>query len=278
MQKHRFLLPGAISAALVLSLFSCSEKSKTDDVVRQMEESLINSNKAINLSTEINLKALEEKTTEPATMERAKIWFVKAEQVVKLSHDMYNYLENVKTQLKENKFSTDLLYQQLVSYNVNVLETDTSISQEFRNSFSFPKEIRKTKISAALTILQNKIKILENKIIAYCHLKVGSTDGDGFFDSFSAIVAQSSNYLKPGEQLEITAGVGAFSKSGQPKIIINQTQLELGEEGYVTYKFKTTQKPGNYKIPVKISFLNPTTGKDEFKTIDVEYTVAKPCN
>src|SRR5206468_11828538 len=74
---------------------------------------------------------------------------------------------------------------------------------------------------AALTILskfQNDVKTSENKVAAFCHEQVGKVVVR--FDTYGAIVGQSSNYLMPGQEIEIMAGVGAFSKAAAPRISI----------------------------------------------------------
>ena len=275
MQKFSFFLQ-ASACILVTSFFSCSEKNNNDEILKRMEESLINSSKVINLSTMTNLKALEQKTTDPATMERAKIWFAKAEQVVKLSTDIYNHLEKGKIQMKEDGFSADSLYQQLVNYKTNILIIDSSIWQEFRNNFDFLIKNKPVKTSQSLVTLQNDIKVVENKITTYFNTKVTSSIFS--FDTYSVIVGQNSTYLKAGEIFEINAGIGAFSRKGQPVININGENIELGEAGYALFKTKVQKIPGQYKIPVKIDFFNQTTGKQEIHELNVEYTVTKECN
>jgi gliding motility-associated protein GldM len=126
---------------------------------------------------------------------------------------------------------------------------------------------------AGLTILskfQNDIKTAENKVVAYCHQKVGEVKV--IFDSYSAIVGQNSNYLMPGQKIEIKAGVGAFSKAAQPNIYIGGALVPLGEEGFALKELEAGAN-GQHKIPVKISFFNQTTGKMDERTYDVEYTV-----
>ena len=38
------------------------------------------------------------------------------------------------------------------------------------------------------------------------------------FDEFQPLIGTNSTYLMPGEELEVTAGVGAFSKAAKPTI------------------------------------------------------------
>lgn len=126
---------------------------------------------------------------------------------------------------------------------------------------------------AGLTILskfQNDIKTAENKVVAYFHQKVGEVKV--IFDSYAAIVGQNSNYLMPGQELEIKAGIGAFSKAAQPTISIGGSTVPIGEEGFALYKTQAGGV-GAHSIPVRISFFNQTTGKDEVKEVKVDYVV-----
>ena len=130
---------------------------------------------------------------------------------------------------------------------------------------------------AGLTILskfQNDIKTAENKVVAYCHTKVGEVKI--IFDAYAPIVGQSSGYLFPGQELEITAGIGAYSKASAPDISINGTTVILGEEGFASYKTTVSGGVGLRKVPVKISYFNQLTGKQEVKEVNVEYTVGSP--
>jgi len=81
---------------------------------------------------------------------------------------------------------------------------------------------------------QNDVKTAENKVVTYCHTKVGEVKV--IFDTYTAIVGQNSNYLMPGQEIEIKAGVGAFSKAAQPSISIAGSSVAIGEEGYALYK------------------------------------------
>jgi hypothetical protein len=276
MQKLSFLLPTVISTLIAVSFFSCSGKSKADDVKKYMEESLINSSKVINLATMNIIWELKNKTTDWPTKERAKVWFPKAEQVVSLSKEIYNYLDAAREQLKEKPISAEFLVANLSLYREKILHVDSAIRQEFANYFDFIKMTPGMNSVYGLTTLQNSIKVIENKIISYCDMKCGTTH-DGF-EVYSAIVGQNSSYLRPGDELEIKAGIGAFSKAAQPKVNINGIEVELGEEGYAFYKTKISKKPGIYKIPVTISFFSQNSGKDEIINTEVKYTVAKECD
>jgi gliding motility-associated protein GldM len=181
------------------------------------------------------------------------------------------------------------LMERLQKYQQDILSIDHEIDSAFKSSKSIdlsnpPGQDGKTKpwdvayfhmvpTVAGLTILskfQNDVKGLENKVVTFCHQKVGEVKI--VFDSYAAIVGQNSNYLMPGQQLEVKAGIGAFSKSSLPIISIGGTTVPLGEEGFALYK-TDAGGIGAHSIPVRISFFNQTTGKDEVKEVKVDYVV-----
>lgn len=295
MQKLSFLLAGIIFSLFILTFSSCSKKNKTADIIKQLEESLVNSSKVINLSTETTMKALQEKTIDYCTKERAKIWYSKAEFISKETKKLFDHIETLKSNGKIEDRDRFNLFLTATKYKENTFAIDPEIKKVFEKDFQFvnnsismlggdttsgnnpiTKEIPNSSIRPLLISLQNDIKIVENKTVYFCNIKVGCNIF--IFDSYSAIVGQNSNYLKPGSELEINAGVGAFSKSAQPTININGIKVELSEEGFSTYKMKVPKKAGIYSVAVEIKFTNQTTGNKEQKKINVEYTVAKPCD
>lgn len=127
---------------------------------------------------------------------------------------------------------------------------------------------------AALTILrkfENDVKTTENRVISHLHEQVGKVEV--IFDAFEAIVGQNSKYLMPGQDLEITAGLGAFSKSKLPTISIGGSNVSLNEKGMAVYKV-AAGTIGNHSVPVTVSFTDQD-GKAQTRTFNVEYTVGQ---
>jgi len=279
----------------VFFLSSCSGKSDEDILIKSLEESLVASNTSINNSSSTIMRTLADKRTEWDMKEWANFWYPKAEQIIKLSQDTYNYIGALKKLEIIDSDKAKELFTYLLKYKETVLTVDSSISVEFSKNLPLSIDsFNKTEISqknfyntyfkksgsalssAILTKFQNEIKVAENRMTAFCNTKVGSTIF--WFDSYSTLVGQNSNQVNPGEDVIINAGIGAFSKSTSPVININGRNILIGEEGFATYKIKASRNPGKYSIPVSIDFTNPYSGKIESKKIDVEYTVAKPCN
>ncbi|MEI2748529.1 MAG: gliding motility protein GldM [Ferruginibacter sp.] len=182
----------------------------------------------------------------------------------------------------------------LIEYRKKMLAIDPDIAKEFATSLAV-EDMEKNKTVgqdgkakdfteaffhmtptvAALTLLskfQNNVRNAENQVVTYCHNQVGAVKV--VYDQFAALVGQSSNYVMPGEEVEITAGVGAYSKAAQPQITINGSGAALGADGRASYKFQASGA-GSRSVPVSVTFTKPD-GTKETKTFDVKYTVGTP--
>ncbi len=127
---------------------------------------------------------------------------------------------------------------------------------------------------AALTMLskfQNNIKNAENQVVTYCHEQIGAVVVK--FDKTGVLVGQSSNYIMPGQEMTITAGIGAYSSAAQPQISIGGTNVPV-IDGKGTYKVSASGA-GAKKMTVTVRYLDQD-GKEQTKTEDVEYVVGTP--
>src|SRR5579875_406838 len=145
------------------------------------------------------------------------------------------------------------LYNQLKDYQTRVLNIDPTVKEEFGNNLPIDLSVPKTQSKsnntwqtayfhmvptvAALTILskfENDVKTTENRIITFLHNKIGKVEL--IPDTYAAVVGQSTSYLTPGQDLEITAGVGAFNKKVAPQISIGGTPVSIGDDGVARLK------------------------------------------
>ncbi len=137
------------------------------------------------------------------------------------------------------------------------------------------KNFHMTPTVAALTILskyQNDVKNSESQVVDYLHSQVGKVKL--VFDRFQAIAQASRTYALPGDEIEITAGVGAFSAAAKPKIYVGGQLQNLTEDG--TALFKTTASgAGDHTVDVKIEFTKPD-GTPAVVNKPVKYTVGTP--
>jgi gliding motility-associated protein GldM len=206
-----------------------------------------------------------------------------ADPTVKFKEDDQNMVTRVM--IKQGKGKE--LFKVLEDYIKNVLK-DSAIGKEFAKTLPINLDRSKGNVSnkksweednfymaptvGALSILtkfQNDIRNTENKVVTYCHEQVGKVELR--FDSFEAIVGQNSKYLMPGQEIEITAGLGAYSKTKLPNVSINGSGVALNEKGQAVYK-AAAGGVGSHTINVTVSFTDQD-GKPQTRTIPVEYTV-----
>lgn len=127
---------------------------------------------------------------------------------------------------------------------------------------------------AATTMLskfQNDIKTSENRVVSLFHEQVGAVKVR--FNKFAAIVGQSSNYLMPDQELEIKAGIGAFSTDAKPVITIGGSTYPTDENGIASYKVRVSGL-GERSVPVYIKYLDQDGNPQEIRQ-EVKYTVGQ---
>jgi len=197
---------------------------------------------------------------------------------------------DVSTRILVEKGEGKNLYKMLEDYKKNVLSIDPVITKEFESSLPIDLTTPKTENKgnktweaayfrmvptiATLTILskfQNDVKTTENRIVSYCHSKVGEVAVR--FDTYAAIVGQSSSYVLPNQQIEVTAGVGAFSKAAKPTITIGGSTVAIGDDGAAHQKI-TASSVGEHDVPVTIVY---TDQEGKLQTIkeNIKYTVGQ---
>jgi gliding motility-associated protein GldM len=184
------------------------------------------------------------------------------------------------------------LHEKLEEYRNKLLNISPEIKAAFQNSLpldvSTPQsrgEIKKSwqdiyfnmvPAVAALTILskfENDIKNSEAMIVDYCHQQVGAVEM--VFNTYQPLVGQSSNYLMPGQELTITAGIGAYNSAAKPTVTIDGASAPLNANGVAETKFNVGG-PGTYTRKVHITYTNQSTGQQESKDFPVTYTVGSP--
>lgn len=186
----------------------------------------------------------------------------------------------------------DTLLQKLTEYKKALLAIDPEVGKQFANSLPINLEkpkLKNTKMAdlswaasyfymtptvAALTMLskfQNDVKTSENRIVNEFHNKIGQVVVR--FDTYEPIVGANSTYLYPGQELQITAGIGAFSKNALPQVTIGGRAVPLNEQGVAIYK--TAVGAGGGSVPVVIRYKDQE-GRDQVRETKIDYTVGTP--
>jgi gliding motility-associated protein GldM len=322
---------------VLTALLALNVSSEILNAFKVVNVSIANSNAVITEKNNATYTSFAEKAKDPQTAAKAAIWAPKAEEVKKISADLYNYIETLKTEMKKKSkleikdgvehYSEDNLdaptammdkegkgkelYDKLTAYRKNVI--GVLKPEEFADNPSLQAQIKKdiesfnksipinmnvpksqsgkeysndakgwttnyfhmTPTVAAMTILskfQNDIKSSEAQMVDYLHSQIGSVKI--VFDQFQAIAQANTSYAMPTDQIEITAGVGAFSAAAKPKIFINGAPQTLDADG--TAKWKTAAgAAGDHAVDVRIEYAKPD-GSIATVNKKVNYTVGLP--
>jgi len=186
-----------------------------------------------------------------------------------------------------------VLYDKLKQFRDNLLAIDPAIKTEFEKSLPIDLNIPKTNNKAnqnnwaasyfymtpavaAVTILskfENDVKNSEAMVVDFCHQQVGAVEK--VFNAYEPLVGQSSNYLMPGQELTITAGIGAYNAQAKPTITIDGAPVAINANGVAEYKM-TAGGTGSYTKNVVVSYFNQATGKNEQQSYQLAYTVGSP--
>ncbi|MBL7694274.1 MAG: gliding motility protein GldM [Ferruginibacter sp.] len=196
---------------------------------------------------------------------------------------------DASTRLFETNGKGEELKKKLEEFKNSILAIDPKIKAKFESNFPIStdgvqgKEGKKdftsgyfhmTPTVAALTILskfQNNVKNVENQVVTFCASQVGAVEVH--MDKVGVLVGQSSNYLMPGQELVVTAGVGAYSSTVQSRISINGNPVNL-VDGQGEYK-TTVSGSGKHTIQISGSFTGED-GKEVPINKTVEYVVGVP--
>jgi gliding motility-associated protein GldM len=145
--------------------------------------------------------------------------------------ELYNKLGAFRSQvigvLKPEEFGDNPRFQQELKEEIARLQKTIPIDLTVKASTTGSKlsndakgwtqmNFHMTPAIAAMTILsklQNDIKNSEAQMVDYCHRQIGEVKV--VFDQFQAIATSNTTYAMPGDDLEITAGVGAFSAAAK---------------------------------------------------------------
>ena len=197
---------------------------------------------------------------------------------------------DASTRLFENKKKGDELKNRLDQYKQAMLNIDPSIKTTFQNTLPIdvtpPKSqdgnqrdftqtyFHMTPTIAALTMLskfQNNVKNAESQVVTYCHNQIGAVEVH--MDKTGILVGQSSNYLMPGQELVVTAGVGAYSSAVKNNISINGSPVNMvnGQGEYKT----TASGAGEHTIEVNGTFTDEN-GKPVPVHQTIKYVVGTP--
>ena len=273
----RLFLNGSMIVALIV-LVCCSANNKGKGVYQVFESGFSSSYKLINRQNQMILASLESKKYDPATATIATGWYDKAIAIKESSDDMKEYIEKLKTSIQEN--NTFKLYDSLEHYKQYVLNVDPKIKQEFYSNISLIDSSLRNDEDALkgdgsiplLSYFQNNVAMVENRLISFCNEQF--TSHHLYHEHYLPLVTQNIKYPKPGDEIIITAGIGAFTHMLDEKITIAGENIPLNESAIAVYKIKAPNGIGKHIYPVRIEYKDQD-GKLQWVTKEVEFIVMK---
>lgn len=186
---------------------------------------------------------------------------------------------------------SDELYDRLKLYIRDVLNIDQEINKEFQfklYAFGIKREggendkkifsevyFDNVSLAEAMLVLSNfqaGIRTDEYDLAIYCYNKTNSFSWLRCVDRPLPLATLSSSYVKPGETIEVTVGIGMMSTLTKPSFTINDRAIEMNESGVAIYKINTKNKAGKYSIPVKIEYTQ-ADGSKSYLSKDLQYEV-----
>ena len=299
---------------VLTALLALNISSEVLNAFRTMNKSFANASATIDQKTATIFASLEQKMNDPKTRDLTAIWKPKAERAKQLADEMVAYIENIKIQIqneaggvngghfneKNTNAATKLLVDEkggkellhkLTDFKTSLLGIDQKIDAKFANNLPLDLSMpivqnksnknwedayfRRTPAIAAITVLskfQSDIKNAEAQVVEFCHGQIGEVHV--VYDEFQALATANAQFLMPGSEFTITAGVGAFSKNAKPTVTIDGVSVPLNANGLAEYK-TIAGGPGTYTRKVNISFVKPD-GTTATLSKDITYTVASP--
>ncbi len=186
--------------------------------------------------------------------------------------ELFNKLKQFKQELGAIDPSIEKEVMPTVSLDLSIPSSNNLAA---KNDWAYAY-FNMTPAVAAITILtkfQNDIRNTEAQVVEFCHKEIGEVEL--VYDQFNAFAASNSQYLMSGEELVITAGVGAFSSAAKPTISIDGVVVPVAADGSAVYKSVAGSTPGVQNKRVRISFLKPN-GETAVVEKEVKYTVGTP--
>lgn len=205
-------------------------------------------------------------------------WKSYADTVKKHSQRIYKSIYgNIRRDASSSKIDRREYIDILDNYFLSINSLDVEIPKVFENEFRLLASQVKIKENQNLSdnyYLDRLVCIVAyaeyeltlfflNKLIPGCDLRQSSS---------SVLVGQSSQVVRKGGELIITAGVGTFSPVSSPKILINGKRIYLNEHALAEYRLRVSTLKGKYTVPVKIKYMNQD-GEEVSQEFEIEYEV-----
>lgn len=260
---------------IAIAMASCKERINPA-VIQSVNKNFEQANELISDDNQLICAMLNDKIMDPQTRVRALIWEPKAREIKRLTDGIIKYIDSLKDQVKADLpfWERGKLYDKLTVYDRSVMMVLDTV--KLADSFDLVKQAINTRnpllALAMLNKLQNDVLIKENTLLTYCNNN--SVPLTLEVTSLQPLTVLDRSYVKAGQRIEVTAGIGTFIASAETVITINGEVIPAGDDGMATYNFTATGKPGKYKVPLVIEYVVPDGTRSTVQK-QIEYTIVK---
>ena len=122
-----------------------------------------------------------------------------------------------------------------------------------------------------LNKIKSEVLVTERDLVSYFNSQIKNSYICGRPFPLAVI---SSSYIKAGQSIEISAGIGQFYTAANPRVTINDKEIELNNEGVAQYSFKANGKPGKHIVPVTIDYYM-ADGTEARVSKNIKYIIAE---
>jgi hypothetical protein len=139
--------------------------------------------------------------------------------------------------------------------------------------------IYKLKDKSSITLLlylsniRSELRRIENNLVKFYFN--ASASSNCIPDKSLPIILQNTNVLKPGEVLEIRAGLGSYRMANKTEYMVDGKSITVGDDRLLVHKILADNVPGKKKIQVSMHYINPETGSPLQYTKTLSYEVVQ---
>jgi hypothetical protein len=281
-----------VAPLIFLAFLAACHRPPDKKQLLAINEGLIRSFSSIQDNTDLAYASLLQRKYDVHTRYDAEKWLPIALRGKEATSSIFDYIESLKTELGQSHQlpaeRTKALFDSLIQYKHSLAATladslDTAghfikpIRQDFFRHFPLLPLLSDTlfnetrfkawadttfDIDPVITLLAlNKLKIdvaLSAQMIAhFCDYQ--TRDEADYYTMFAPLINLNSSIVRPGEVVEVKAGIGAYTNGTE--VTIGGRLTHLNEHGLAFYEFKAPSRPGKYSIPIRLEFYKPDGSK-----------------
>jgi hypothetical protein len=262
-------------------IFSCNSK-KGREFLEPSLNSLLASNKFIQQNTTDLYTALQTKATDAQTIVRASEWVYRLRGLNDTTNYFIKSIDSFAPDVSSRDIANelDVKLDNYISY-LKTLDGEITESRVIENTLIKFKQIglkefftkaTQQEVKWGIAALKNSICLTENKIVAFANNSAmpGCNLGG---EQFNVLIGQNALHFRQGDELIISAGVGAYTLRTSPTFIVNRNMaITPDENGVATYKKKISESVGKHKIPILLNYTDGEGKKKSLNTV-IDYEV-----